>query len=304
MSRESRVPVVPFLASAASLLCPERSRAFQEGSELSQDPRNSVDLIASVGDLPRHETERLLSKATHRPRPELLLGVPITHTELATFEALATRRRAGEPLQYLEERIPFGPIEVTVDRRGLIPRPETEQLFALAVDAVVEPQVILDLGTGSGNLALALKHAFPDAVVYATDISPGAAALARENARDANLDVNVLDGDLFDPIPEHLRGNVDLIVSNPPYLSEAEIAGLPEDVRDHEPRIALVAGPTGDEVLAVIASKAPGWLAPGGTIVCEISEFRGAAMEELFAPLGGEVRQDLAGKDRFVIGRA
>ncbi|MCH8899699.1 MAG: peptide chain release factor N(5)-glutamine methyltransferase [Acidobacteria bacterium] len=271
---------------------------------LSRDPRNSADLIASIGDLPRHETERLLSKATDRPRTDLLLGVPITDTELATFEALAARRRAGEPLQYLEERIPFGPIEVTVDRRGLIPRPETEQLFALAVDAVVEPQIIVDLGTGSGNLALALKHAFPDAVVYATEISPAAASLARENSRDANLDVTVLDGDLFDPIPEHLRGNVDLIVSNPPYLSEAEIAELPADVRDHEPRIALVAGRTGDEVVAVIASEAPRWLAPGGTIVCEISEFRGPAMEELFAPLGGEVRKDLAGKDRFVIGRA
>lgn len=232
------------------------------------------------------------------------MGVPITDTELATFEALVARRRAGEPLQYLEERIPFGPIEVTVDRRGLIPRPETEQLFALAVDAVVEPLVILDLGTGSGNLALALKHAFPDAVVYATEISPGAATLARENARDANLDVTVLDGNLFDPIPEHLRGNVDLIVSNPPYLAEAEILGLPADVRDHEPRIALLAGPKGDEVVAVIASEAPGWLAPGGTIVCEISEFRGPAMAELFAALGGEVRKDLAGKDRFVLGRA
>ncbi len=193
---------------------------------------------------------------------------------------------------------------MTVDRRGLIPRPETEQLFALAVDAVVEPQVIVDLGTGSGNLALALKHTFPDAVVYATEISSGAARLARENARNANLDVTVLDGDLFDPIPEHLRGNVDLIVSNPPYLAEAEIAALPADVRDYEPRIALVAGPSGDEVVAVIASEAPGWLAPGGTIVCEISEFRGPAMEELFAPLDGEVCKDLAGKDRFVIGRA
>ncbi len=268
------------------------------------DEIRSTELIDSVGDLPRHETERLLSKATHRPRTELLLGVAITNTEREAFEALAARRLAGEPLQYLEERIPFGPIEVKVDRRGLIPRPETEQLFALAVDAVVEPQVILDLGTGSGNLALALKHAFPDAVVYATEISPEAATLARDNARHANLDVTVLDGDLFDPIPEHLRGNVDLIVANPPYLAEAEFAGLPADVRDHEPRIALVAGPTGDEVVAAIASEAPGWLAPGGTIVCEISEFRGPTMAELFAPLGGKVRKDLAGKDRFVVGTA
>ncbi len=263
---------------------------------------NSTDLLAFVTDLPRHEVERLLTKATGRPRTDLLFGITLDDAQSAAFESLLAKRRGGEPLQYLEEQIPFGPIEVSVDSRVLIPRPETEQLFELAVNAVSDPQVIVDLCTGSGNLALALKHTFPDAVVYATDRSTEAAAVAEENARDANLDVTVLEGDLFEPVPEHLRGRVDLIVTNPPYLAEHELADLPAEVRDHEPTMALVAGPKGDEVLVAIAAGAPDWLAPGGTVVCEISEFHGSATAALFGALGGSIEKDLAGKDRFIVG--
>ncbi|MCL1693882.1 MAG: peptide chain release factor N(5)-glutamine methyltransferase, partial [Actinomycetia bacterium] len=145
---------------------------------------------------------------------------------------------------------------------------------------------------------------FPAATVYATDISPDAVELARENAGETDLDVTVLLGDLFDPLPDHLRGTIDLIVSNPPYLAEAELAGLPIDVRDHEPTMALVAGPVGDEVLARIAGAAPGWLRPGGVVVCEISEFHGPAVAGHFVSLAGKIRRDLSGKERFVIGAA
>ncbi len=263
---------------------------------------NSTDILNSVTALPRHEVERLLVTATGRTRTELLLGTEIPEEQLADFDRLVDRRWTGEPLQYLEGRIPFGPIEVSVDERALIPRPETEQLYEIAVDLAEDPRVIVDLCTGSGNLALALKHTFPGASVYATDRSDEAAELAEENARDAGLDVTVLTGDLFEPLPEHVRGRVDLIVANPPYLSEAELAELDPEVRDHEPTMALVAGPTGDEVVADIATRAAQWLAPGGVIVCEISEFREQAAARLFTDLGGEVRKDLAGKPRFVIG--
>ena len=164
--------------------------------------------------------------------------------------------------------------------------------------------MIVDLCTGSGNLALALKHAFPSATLYATDISPDAIDLARENATQANLDVTTLVGDLFDPLPGHLRGRVDLIVSNPPYLAEAELADLPIDVRDHEPTMALVAGPVGDEILARIGDAASEWLRPGGVVACEISEFHGPAIAGHFASLGGEILHDLSDKERFVIGAA
>jgi release factor glutamine methyltransferase len=272
------------------------SRAGSPGSRVV-----STDLLAAVSDLPRHEVERLLGKATGLSRTELLLGATVAGGDAALLADPIERRRRGEPLQYIEERVPFGPIEVDVDPRVLIPRPETEQLFELAASTVEEPRVIVDLCTGSGNLALALKHEFSDAVVYATDRSADAVAVARANAASAGLDVTVLQGDLFDPLPPHLRGHVDLVIANPPYVSEAELPGLPAEVRDHEPRSAIVAGPTGDEVVAAIAEQAPDWLAPGGVVACEISEFRGGSAARLFAPLHGVVQRDLAGKERFVV---
>ena len=198
----------------------------------------------------------------------------------------------------------FGPIEVSVDPRVLIPRPETEQLFEIAREAVDAPAVIVDLCTGSGNLAIALKAAFPSATVYAVDLSEDAVDVARANARTAGLDVTVFHGDLFEPLPANLAGRVDLVVSNPPYVAEHELNDLPPDVRDHEPVSALVAGPVGDEVLARIAAAAPEWLAPGGIIACEMSEFHGHVVAGHFSALGGEIRIDLSGKERFVIGAA
>jgi release factor glutamine methyltransferase len=265
---------------------------------------SSTDLLRSVPDLPDHEARRLLETATGRSWTDLLLGVEVAAEEIEVFRALVERRRSGEPLQYIEGSVPFGPIEVAVDPRVLVPRPETEQLYEIAEAVVEDPLVIVDLCTGSGNLAIALKHRFPTATVYATDISSDAVDLARENAREAGLDVTILLGDLFEPLPGHLRGRVDLIVSNPPYLAAAEVADLPVDVRDHEPTMALVAGPVGDEVLARIAEAAPDWLRPGGVVVCEISEFHGSVVAGHFASLRGDIQRDLSGKERFVIGAA
>jgi release factor glutamine methyltransferase len=120
----------------------------------------------------------------------------------------------------------------------------------------------------------------------------------------AGLDVTILHGDLFDPLPHNLVGRVDLVVSNPPYIAEHELNDLPVDVRDHEPVAALIAGPVGDEVLARIAAAAPEWLVSGGVIACEISEFHGAVVADHFSALDGEIRIDLSGKERFVIGVA
>ncbi|MEA2023908.1 MAG: peptide chain release factor N(5)-glutamine methyltransferase [Actinomycetota bacterium] len=265
---------------------------------------DSTELLRTSSDLPDHEVRRLLEAASGRHWTSLILGVDLTTGEVEAFRSFVERRRAGEPLQYIEGIVPFGPIEVAVDQRVLVPRPETEELYEIAKDAVESPLVIVDLCTGSGNLAIALKHTFPAASIYATDISSDAVDLARENARDVGLDVTILLGDLFDPLPDHLRGRVDLIVSNPPYLAVAELADLPVDVRDHEPTMALVAGPIGDEVLARIAEAGSDWLRPGGVIICEISEFHGSAIADRFASLGGEIKRDLFGKERFVIGAA
>lgn len=244
--------------------------------------------------------------ATGRSRAQLLADPRLDPAEQDRLDALVARRRAGEPLQYLEGRLPFGPIEVQVDRRALIPRPETEQLWEAAVAALGQAgpgTPLVDLGTGCGVLALALKHAFPAAPVYATDLSPGALALAGENATALGLEVAFLLGDLFTPLPDRLRGRVELIVANPPYLSEAEWEGLPDEIRVHEPREALVAGPTGTEVLARIAEEGFWWLATGGRLLCEIGETQGEAALEMFGAYAREVRPDLAGRPRFLVAR-
>jgi release factor glutamine methyltransferase len=257
-------------------------------------------LVLAHSPLPEHETIRLLALATGSTSLQIRLGIELTPMELRAFEELSARRRGGEPLQYIEGSVPFGPVIVSVDERVLVPRPETEELFEI-VSAMSPPEVVVDLCTGSGNLALALASTFSHATVLATDISSDAVAVATDNARRAGLDVTVLVGDLFDPLPPHLRGQVDLIVANPPYLAEREYADLPEDVR-REPMLALVAGPTGLEVIERIAARAPSWLRPGGTIVCEVSEFHAPEAAEAFCDLDPVVKRDLGGKHRFIIG--
>jgi release factor glutamine methyltransferase len=256
--------------------------------------------------LPPHELDRLRTAVTGRSRAQLLADPGLSPAERARLDELVDRRRAGEPLQYLEGRVPFGPIEVAVDPRALIPRPETEQLWETAVTALGEAgpgTPIVDVGTGSGALAIALKHAFPTAPVYATELSPAALELARENAAANGLEVTFLEGDLFAPLPKSRRGRVELVVSNPPYLSEAEWEGLPGEVRLHEPREALVAGPTGTEVLARIAEEAYWWLGTGGWLLCEIGETQGEAALGLFRAYQREVRCDLAERPRFLVAR-
>jgi len=253
--------------------------------------------------LPHNEVERLLQLVTGLGRADVM-SATLDEGQRARFEELAHRRLSGEPLQYLEGTVPFGPIEVMVDRRVLIPRPETEHLWELSVQAAKYPHIVVDLCTGSGNLALALKHRFPWARVLGTDISSDALEVARANASRLRLDVELLEGDLFDPLPVSIRGRVDLVVANPPYVAEWEVADLPVEVRDYEPRQALVAGPRGDEVLSRIAEAAADWLAPGGLLLCEIGETQGDRALQLFgSTLEVEIRVDLAGKTRYVVTR-
>jgi release factor glutamine methyltransferase len=216
------------------------------------------------------------------------------------LEDLVARRLGGEPLQYIEGSAPFGPLDLLVDERVLVPRPETEGLFEIASRMVRNPEVIVDLCTGSGALALALKKAFPSAAVFATDISEAAVEVAIENRHRNRLDIYLAAGDLFDPLPASLLGEVDLLVANPPYIAEAEFAGLPDDVK-REPRVALIAGPTGLEVIRSIGASAARWLRPGGVLVCEIGETQGIPAANAFLGLPTVVRQDHAGRDRYVV---
>jgi release factor glutamine methyltransferase len=263
-------------------------------------------LLAEVPDLEGRESLRLLV-AAHGGTPASLLGDPeVDAATAARFREYIARRRRGEPLQYIEGTAQFGPIEVVVDGRVLIPRPETEQLYEIAVDklAGIGHPLVIDLCTGSGNLALAIKHAVPAARVVATDLSPGAVAVAGENAARLALDVEIAQGDLFEAVTAELAGAVDLIVSNPPYVTRDECALLPAEVAEWEPDLALDGGATGLDVLRRIADEAANWLRPGGWLLCEIGERHGTAVEHLFAAFRPEIRRDLAGRDRFLLGSA
>lgn len=262
-------------------------------------------LLAEVPDLPGHEARRLILLAAHQQRMWLIGNPPVDARTAARFRSFVTRRRAGEPLQYIEGSVQFGPLELGVDRRALIPRPETERLWELVIAEMADgPSKIVDLCTGSGSLALACKNSFPEAEVFATDISIDALALAKANAESLRLEVEFLHGDLSSPLPRWLWGSVDLLVANPPYVSVSEAAALPKEIREYEPANALVAGERGTEVLARIAAEGAKWLAPQGVIACEIGETQGGACLDLFAAYDPRIECDLAGRDRYVLGRA
>lgn len=249
--------------------------------------------------LPGYEAERLRRVAAGG-------GAELDAGGRARFAELCRRRRAGEPLQYLEGTAAFGPIEVLVDGRVLIPRPETEQLWERVMAlAPSGPGTVADVGTGSGCLALAVKHRRPDLRVVAVDIDPGALGLARRNAHRLGLETEFALGDLLAPLDPGLRGEVDVIASNPPYIAESEWAGLPAEVRDYEPRIALAGGEDGLLFHRRLAREARPWLAPGGVLMAEIGETQGADVAALFAAAGweAEIAPDLTGRDRFLTAR-
>lgn len=232
--------------------------------------------------------------------PHELTRLEAIADDTAELEGFVARRLGGEPLQYIEGSAAFGPLDLLVDERVLVPRPETEGLFEIAAKMVRNPEIIVDLCTGSGALALALKQQFPSAAVFATDVSEDAIAVATENKFRSELDIYLGVGDLFDPLPASLLGEVDLLVVNPPYISDSEYDSLPDDVK-REPRVALIAGPTGLEIIQEIGASVSRWLRPGGVVVCEIGETQGVSAASSFLDLPIVVRKDLADKDRYIV---
>jgi release factor glutamine methyltransferase len=224
------------------------------------------------------------------------------------FVALVERRAGGEPLQYLTAVQAFRRLELAVGPGVLVPRPETEMVVEHALGHLegVEAPVVIDVGTGSGAIALSLATERPGAAVWATEISEEAAGWARRNVEAAGAcNVTVVEGDLFAPLPEHLRGAVDLVVANPPYLSEVELADAPADVRDHEPVVATTAGPTGLEVAGRVVAGALRWLRPGGWLVLETHPGQAERLRTLMLPCYRDVAilPDLAARLRVAEGR-
>ena len=221
----------------------------------------------------------------------------------ALLRSLVERRRTREPLQYLLGEWGFRRLDLKVDGRALIPRPETEMVVERAlthIDELEAPRV-LDVGTGSGAIALALADEHPGAQVVALDLSADALSLARENVERTGLGdrVKLRQGDLVDGV----RGPFDLVVSNPPYVREDELPMLQPEVRDWEPQVALV----GEGLTEAIAADARGILRPGGGLVLEVAENSAQRIAGELRRLGyGDVgiTLDLSGRDRVVEGRA
>lgn len=231
--------------------------------------------------------------------------------DVERFDAMVTRRAGGEPLQYVIGHWPFRSLELLVDSRALIPRPETEQVAEVALgelDAlgVAEP-VVVDLGTGTGALALAIAVERPSTWVLGIDASQAALELAMENRDRVGLGVKqvaLAAGSWFAKLPEALRGAIDLIVTNPPYVATGD--DVDDVVRDWEPVGALFAGADGLDDLRVIIAESPGWLAPHGVLVAEIGSAQADAVAALARDAGftsAEVHPDLAGHDRVLVAR-
>ena len=261
--------------------------------------------------MPAREARWLVEEVSGWEGPDhaLHLDDAVTNKKMARFDALLARRLAGEPIQYVLGHWPFRTLDLMIDQRVLIPRPETEELVDHALAALDDgPCVAVDLGTGSGAIALSLVAEHADVEVVASDVSDDAVAVARANlaglgGRPARR-VRLVVGDWFDGLPAELRGNVRLVVANPPYVAGSD--PLPDEILDWEPAGAIVAGPSGLEALGRILSEAPAWLDDGGTLVLEIGETQADAAAALAGKAGFTdvvVKKDLAGKPRVLVVR-
>ena len=276
----------------------------------------TTDWLASRGsESPRLDAEVLLACVRGCPRIALYTAfdVPVNEEERARFRSLVKRRGEGEPVAYLVGSREFFSLSFAVSPAVLVPRPETEQLVIRVLDlcktagAIGEKPRIVDVGTGSGAIVVTLAKRLPQAEFVATDISPEAIAVAADNAKRHGVAdrIEFVECDLLgDP---RAAGPWDVIVSNPPYVREDEFDALPRDVRLHEPRTALVSGPTGVEVIGRLAAAAAEKLVPGGWLLVEVGPSTAAAAEEVVAAQASlslePTLKDLAGLPRIVQAR-
>lgn len=251
--------------------------------------------------LAREEAEYLAMSFFNLTRSELYLNPqPLAPETVRRFQRLVRRAVNGEPLQYLTNSAPFLDLNLHVDRRVFIPRPETEELAVRTMRLVSNPQIIIDYGTGSGCLAIALARMFPQARVYAIDISPAALTVARINIRRYHLEKNIqllLAGTLASPELEFLKERVDLLISNPPYIPDDRIPALPPTVRNYEPLVALNGGPGGSAVISMLLRSAPLFLSWKGVLAMEIDETQGRLITSLLP--GAWIEPDLNDKIRY-----
>lgn len=233
----------------------------------------------------RREAEWLLCQVTGLDRVGLYLNFdkPLSEDELAGYRALVVRRGKREPLQQILGSQEFDGLCFTVTPAVLIPRHDTETLLEQAVLCVPRARFILDIGTGSGCIAIALAKRLPEATVTAVDLSSEALDVAQRNAEAHGAAVEFLPGSFFEPVAGR---RFDLIVSNPPYITTAELAGLQPEVRDYEPRLALDGGPDGLAAYRIMVAQAPAHLQPGGWLLLEVGAGQAGDVATLLAQSG------------------
>lgn len=283
--------------------------ATMTGAEVREALGSAVDALRAVGvEDPRLDAELLLAEATGWSRAALIAepGAEVSPAAGRSFGEMVRRRLRREPVAYILGRKGFRGIELAVDRRVLIPRPETELLVELALE--VAPERALDVGTGSGAIALAVADELPGCEVTATDTSPGALAVARANAERLGLAdrVRFLEGTL----PE--GEDFDLILANLPYVAERDWPGLQPEVTQWEPGEALLAGPDGLDAYRAFVPGCARHLhryseQMAGALAVEVGEGQASAVAALMTEAGFgqvEIRPDLAGIERVVVGRA
>jgi release factor glutamine methyltransferase len=263
------------------------------------------------------EARRIVEEASGYEGAEHHLGLTEAATErgVAAFDRLLERRLAGEPLQYVLGSWGFRTLDLFVDRRVLIPRPETESVVEQALIEIDRCRAaapdrsltVVDLGTGSGAIALAVAAERTRLEVWATDVSTDAIEVARVNLAGTGrvaTRVRLAEGSWFEALPDDLCGNVDVIVSNPPYVAATD--DLPDEVRRWEPELALVSGPTGFEALDHLVEHAATWLRAPGALVVELAPSQASAVAAKALTHGfdaSEVVRDLVGRDRIVVAR-
>jgi release factor glutamine methyltransferase len=272
-------------------------------------------VIGRLEESRRPEAEELVSRLLGVRRLHLHLhpGATLSVDQQRTLETWIGRRIAGEPVQYITGRAAFRGLDLAVTPDVLVPRPETEGLVDQALEVLSRererwpaPRVI-DLGTGSGAIALSVASEWPDAIVTATDVSPQALAVARRNAEELGLSdrVRFLEGEWFHAVD--MAERFEAVISNPPYISEAERAMLPPDVRDHEPEISLFSGEDGLAALFGIVDAAPLYLEENGLLALELAEARADQVLSWFQDddswRSADLVNDLAGRPRVLVAR-
>jgi release factor glutamine methyltransferase len=242
------------------------------------------------------------------------LDLPVGERAVARLDGMVDRLESGEPFQYVLGHWGFRRLDLMVDSRVLIPRPETELLVEMAIaelSSVERPWAVADLGTGSGAIALAIADELPlgSVTVWATDASTDALDVARANlaglGRRATA-VHLAEGSWWAALPLALRGTLSVVVSNPPYIAPDD-PGVEDIVRGNEPHRALFSGDDGLDAVRVVVAGAAEWLRPGGLLLCEIGSSQGAAVADLARASGltkVEICADLTGRDRVLRGRS